>query len=135
MRGGAISNKRIASFTDEGVTFTYKNSDRSGKESITLPAYQFIQRYLLHVPHPYTKIVRYYGIYAPTAKDELTLCRNIFGQEPIKEAEVIDWQNYCEKKGDDHPERCPVCGSRLIRFMDIPRIPCFHDKEAIPNAA
>jgi hypothetical protein len=33
MRGGAISNKRIASFTDEGVTFTYKNSDRSGRRA------------------------------------------------------------------------------------------------------
>jgi hypothetical protein len=135
MRGGAISNKRIASFTDEGVTFTYKNSDRSGKESMTLPACQFIQRYLLHVPAPFTKVVRYYGLYAPQARRELTLCRFLFNQDALTEPESLDWQSYCEKKGDDHPERCPVCGSRLIRFMDIPRIPHFHDREAISHAA
>lgn len=135
IRGGAMSNRRIVSFDEEKVVFTYKNSDRSKKERMILPASHFIQRYLLHIPHPYKKVVRYYGIYASTAKDELIICRNIFGQEAIKESEVIDWQNYSDKKTDDHPERCPVCGSRLIRLMDIPRVPHFTDKEAILNAA
>jgi hypothetical protein len=130
-----MSNRRIISFDDEEVAFTYKNSDRSKKERMALPADHFIRRYLLHIPYPYKKVVRYYGIYASTAKDELTICRNIFNQEAVKEPEPIDWQNYCEKKADDHPERCPVCGSRLIRLMDIPRVPHFTDKEAILNVA
>jgi hypothetical protein len=134
IRGGAISNRRINSFVDDKVTFAYKNSDRSKRENMTLTSERFIQRYLLHVPHPYTKVIRYYGIYAPLLKDELSICHNIFGQEAIKEPETIDWQSYCEKKADDHPERCPVCGCRLIRMTDIPRA-LYHNREVIRNAA
>jgi len=135
IRGGAMSNRRIVSFNEKNVAFAYKNSDRSKREKIVLTVTQFIQRYLLHVPCPYSKIVRYYGLYAPTAEDELNCCRNLFGQEAVSEPNVIDWQNYCEKKTYDHPERCPVCGSRLIQRMDIPRIPHFTNKEAIQSAA
>jgi hypothetical protein len=135
LRGGAMSNKRIISHTEKGVAFSYKNSDRSQRESMLLPVTQFIQRYLLHVPYPYTKVVRYYGIYAPAAKDVLSFCRSLFRQEGIHEPNVIDWQTSCETKGEDHPERCPVCGCRLIRMMDIPRIPRPANREAILNAA
>jgi hypothetical protein len=135
IRGGAMANRRIVSSTDKGVAFTYKTSDRSKRESMTLPPDQFIQRYLLHVPHPSTKVVRYYGLYAPTARVPLSFCRSLFDQDALKEPEPMDWQNYCDTKGDEHPERCPVCGSRLIRLMDIPRSPRFTVREAICNAA
>jgi hypothetical protein len=135
IRGGAISNKRIISFADDQVVFSYKNSDRTKKETMPLAAHDFIKRYLLHIPAPYTKVVRYYGLYAPQARKELTFCRTLFNQDALQEPESIDWQSYCEKKGDDHPERCPVCGSRLIRMTDIPRVPHFHNREAISNAA
>ncbi|MBA4417768.1 MAG: IS91 family transposase [Syntrophus sp. (in: bacteria)] len=135
IRGGAISNRRIISFADNQVVFSYKNSNRTKKETMPLTAHDFIKRYLLHVPAPFTKVVRYYGLYAPSAHKELTFCRTLFNQDVLEEPEYLDWQSYCEKKGDDHPERCPVCGSRLIRMMDIPRVPRFHDREAISDAA
>jgi hypothetical protein len=135
IRGGAISNRRIISLTGEGVTFTHKNSDRSKRDTMTLSIDQFIQRYLLHVPYPSTKVVRYYGLYAPSAKDELHFCRLLMGQDGAKESEPLDWQARCETQGDDHPERCPVCGACLIRLMDIPRVPHFRNREAIPYAA
>jgi hypothetical protein len=135
LRGGAMSNKRIVSYTEKGVAFSYKNSDRSQRENMILPVTQFIQRYLLHVPYPYIKVVRYYGIYAPAAKDTLSFCRGLFRQEGIHETNVIDRQTSCETKGEDHPEKCPVCGCRLIRMIDIPRTPYPTNKEAIANAA
>lgn len=136
IRGGAMSNRRIISFSDQGVTFTYKNSDRTRKDTLPLTLTEFIRRYLLHIPYPYTKVVRYYGLYAPTAQDTLNLCRTLFGQEPIKEFEPIDWQTYCEARGDEHPERCPVCGSRLVPIGHIPRIAhLMENREAIPHAA
>jgi len=64
IRGGALSNRRILSFSDEGVVLAYKNADRSRRYTMTLPVSHFIQRYLLHVPYPYTKVVRYYGLYS-----------------------------------------------------------------------
>lgn len=134
IRGGPMSNKRIASYTEGGVAFRHRAWEPSKREVMTLPVTEFIRRYLLHVPEPHMKVVRSYGLYASTAKDELSLCRAAFGQEPVNEPEGIEWQSFCEARGDDHPERCPICGCRLIRIMEIPRMSNFH-KDAIPKAA
>jgi hypothetical protein len=123
IRGGPISNRRIVSNTENGITFRYRLPGKSQKKQGTMPIpmSQFLKRYFLHVPEPNTKVVRYYGLYAPTAKEELALARAHFGQTEMKEIEEPDWQSYCETKGDEHPERCPICGLRLIRTRDIPR--------------
>jgi len=129
-----MSNKRIISYTEEGVAFRHRSAEASKGDIMTLPVAEFIRRYLLHVPEPHTKVVRSYGLYAPTARDALSLCRAAFGQDAVNESDVVDWQSFCETRGDEHPERCPICGCRLIRVMEIPRILNFH-KDAIPKAA
>ena len=137
IRGGAISNKRILSSTDKDVTFRHRITGTNKQGVMTLPTDEFIKRYLLHVPEPNTKVVRSYGLYASTAKEDLSLCQSHFGQTKTKTSVEPDWQSYCETKGDEHPERCPICGLRLIRTRDIPRPdrsypPWF---EALPLAA
>jgi hypothetical protein len=120
IRGGAISNKRIQSFSEGEVSFRYRSGDNRGNV-MKLPVSDFMKRYFLHVPEPNTKVVRYYGVYAPTAKEELSECRRQLGQRLEEEPVELDWQSYCEKRGNDHAECCPVCGSRLVRLDDIPR--------------
>jgi hypothetical protein len=61
IRGGAISNKRIVSQSDKGITFRHRSSGE--RETMMLSSSEFIRRYLLHVPCPHIKIVRYYGLY------------------------------------------------------------------------
>ncbi|MEW6602055.1 MAG: IS91 family transposase [Nitrospirota bacterium] len=138
IRGGAISNKRIVSLTDKGVTFRHRASDASKQTCMTLPEPAFIQRYLLHVPEPHMKVVRSYGLYASTSKDELLHCRLLFGQDAVRDIEIADWQDYCETKAEEHPELCPVCGRRLIRAAEIPPMRDYlrpSNREAIPKAA
>lgn len=122
IRGGSISNKRIVSNTETGVTFRHRISGTTKQGVMTLPADNFIKRYLLHVPEPNTKVVRSYGLYAPTSKEDLARCRKQFGQIDTNEKKEPDWRSYCETKGDEHPEQCPVCGLRLVRTRDIPRV-------------
>lgn len=119
IRGGAISNKRIQSFKDGAVIFRHRVGDNKTEE-MELPVEEFLRRYFLHVPEPNTKMVRYYGLYAPTAKEELLQCRRHLGQQALKDPEKIDWQDYCETRGEDHPELCPVCGRTLVRVAEIP---------------
>jgi hypothetical protein len=122
LRGGPIANHRIVSADSEKVTFSYRvNGKQSNKKDfMTLPISRFIQRYLLHVPVPRCRKVRFYGLYAPAKKAELEKCRKLFGQLPIDGAEFLTWQEYCGKQGEEHPELCPQCGKPLVHLEKIP---------------
>lgn len=134
IRGGAMSNRRIMSFTEQRVAFRHRSTEACKGDIMTLSVDEFIRRYLLHVPEPHTKVVRSYGLYAPISTEALSICRVAFVQDTVRESDVVDWQSFCETRGDEHPERCPICGCRLIRVMEIPRVPGY-DKDAIPKAA
>lgn len=124
VRGGPMSNNRLLAHQNDDVSFSYRSNGKDGasnkKEIMQLDVEELIARYLLHVPLPRTKVVRYYGLYAPAKKKEMAVCREIFGQAPVEETlEALSWQDYCEKQGAEHPELCPVCGRRLVRLAEI----------------
>ena len=86
---------------------------------------EFIRRYLAHVPEPGTCVVRSSGLYTPTKREALAICRARLGQGPVAPPAVLDWQTACQDRGDAHPERCPMCGRQLVcRGVILPaRIP------------
>ena len=136
LRGGPIKNSRILSCNGKEVSFHYRVNGDQGKEnqrgSLTLKIENFIQRYFLHIPNHRTKLVRYWGIYAATSYKKLNRCREQLNQEPInRHPEFLDWQSYCEKLGEKHPESCPVCGRRmtLLKIIIPERAKIFHDAE------
>jgi Putative transposase len=88
---------------------------------MTLSVAEFIGRYLLHVPAPGTRVVRAYGLYAPTQGEALTVARTQLGQGPVAAPVVLDWQTACSQRGAEHPACCPLCGQRLVCRGMIPR--------------
>ncbi|MBT7698005.1 MAG: hypothetical protein HN737_11425 [Desulfobacterales bacterium] len=58
----AISNNRIKSINNDEISFEYKDrTDNDTTKTMTIPAHEFIRRFLLHVlPHNFMKI-RYFG--------------------------------------------------------------------------
>ena len=111
LRGGPISNKRIYKVENGNVTFNY---GREQVELTTLPIQTFIGRYLQHVPLANTIMVRSYGLYHHSSKEDLERCREILGQPPLEDTEFLDWQTLWQQRSDEQPDRCPVCGKRLI---------------------
>lgn len=78
----AISNHRIKEVKNGKVTFTYKNrQDEDNIKPMTLPAMEFIRRFLLHVlPFRFMKI-RYYGFLANICKKKsVLLIRRLIGK-------------------------------------------------------
>ncbi len=63
----AISNSRLVSLDERGVTFRYKNYRRDGQaryRAMTLSADEFIRRFLLHVLPKGFHRIRHYGLLA-----------------------------------------------------------------------
>jgi hypothetical protein len=127
MRGGPIKNARLVAWDGERVTFTCRprqeeaDGGRPSLQRLTLAVADCLQRWLLHVPVPQTRVVRSYGLYHPTQADALAICRAHVGQPPVEAPVALDWQTVCAQRGDAHPERCPTCGQLLVCTSVIPR--------------
>ena len=125
LRGGPIKNVRLVAWDGASVTFTFRapgaTSGAPLRQRMTLPVADFLQRWLLNVLVPQTRVVRCYGLYHPTHAAALTSCRTALGQPPMEAPPALDWQTVCAQRGDAHPERCPTCGQRLVCPSVIPR--------------
>jgi Putative transposase/Transposase zinc-binding domain len=127
VRGGPIKNARLVAWDGVRVTFTCRprqeeaDGGRPSPQRRTLAVADFLQRWLLHVPVPQTRVVRSYGLYHPTQADALAICRAHVGQPPVEAPVALDWQTVCAQRGDAHPERCPTCGQLLVCTSVIPR--------------
>jgi hypothetical protein len=101
----AISNRRIVALQDDNVTFQFKNSKTKQSKIATLPAEQFIARFLQHVlPHRFIK-VRTYGLFHPQKKSLLEKAKLLAGT--TKEAQPSEER----VSGSQYPEviLCPQC--------------------------
>jgi hypothetical protein len=127
LRGGPLKNARLVAWDGDHVTFTSRTRQeeadgaRPGLQRMTLPVADFLQRWLLHVPVPQTRVVRCYGLYHQTHTAALALCRAHLGQPPVAMPAPLVWQTLCAQRGDVHPERCPTCGQLLVCTGVLPR--------------
>jgi hypothetical protein len=127
LRGGPIKNARLVAWEGERVTLRCRarqeeaDGANPAAQRLTLSIADFLQRWLLHVPMPQTRVVRSYGLYHPSHAAALAVCRAELGQPPIEAPAALDWQTVCAQRGEAHPERCPTCGQRLVCTGVIPR--------------
>jgi hypothetical protein len=102
----AISNHRLVAFENHRVSFRWKDYAHGGKNKVmTLPADEFLRRYLLHVLPKGLVRIRHFGLFANRHRAaSLQLCRSLLGIEPC----------------DDPPATaasqppCPLCSAPMI---------------------
>ncbi|VVS91421.1 transposase is801/is1294 [Desulfoluna spongiiphila] len=116
LRGGPISNYRIKKVTETHVVF---DCGREKLKLMTLPIDEFIERFLYHVPPPHAVLVRSYGLYAQTKKDNLNIARRALGQDRVGFPRKVIWQDVIKKTAPDKTI-CPTCGKPLIVTRVIP---------------
>jgi hypothetical protein len=117
----AIVNSRIERFENDQVTFRYRESRTGIIKRRTLPAQQFIARFLQHVlPKGFTK-VRHYGLFSPSlwsplekARRELLTGRSQNIQEPSRTQPI---KQTIEAEPD--APRCPVCRIGFLHLVEI----------------
>lgn len=117
----ALSNDRLVKIEGSQVTFRWRDSADGNKiKWITLEAFEFIRRFLLHVlPDQFVKI-RYYGILSHRSrKGKLLRCKRLLGALPGKEPEQVPketWQDLLTRMTGIDPRVCPRCGKgKMIR--------------------
>jgi hypothetical protein len=107
----AISNRRLISLDESGVTFRYKDYRRDGAEryrTMTLATDEFIRRFLLHVLPKGFHRIRHYGLLASAGrKANVARARALLAVPPVDEpADPIELT-------EPRPP-CPCCGGRMI---------------------
>ncbi len=117
----AISNSRLISCDDQGVSFKYKDYRREGQERqklMTLATDEFIRRFLLHVLPPGFHRIRYYGLFANGGRAaNLALARQLLAM-PRKFLAPESGSDDSGSGDDAEPpvpaRTCPHCGGAMV---------------------
>jgi hypothetical protein len=113
----AISNRRLIAIDEKSVTFKYKDyrvDGRARMKTMTLPAHEFIRRFLMHVlPRGFHRI-RHYGLFANGGRaDNIASVRaSLAVPEPTAQPDAAANADATEAKALAQP--CPSCGGRMI---------------------
>jgi hypothetical protein len=112
----AITNHRLIDIENGRVSFLWKDyADGNKRKAMTLDAFEFIRRFLLHVlPDGFVKI-RYFGLLANRIrKASLEMCRELLGTTELQGTSET-WQKMLLRLTGIDVTCCPACGGRIIR--------------------
>jgi len=121
----AISNNRILNMEDGRVTFRYRVTDTGKLKICSLPAEEFIRRFLQHVlPKSFVK-VRYYGFLASGCRPRLAALRQQLGplaadQPSDSDVDGGDEPSTEQDSSDGSAVLCPSCGRPMQRRSILP---------------
>jgi Putative transposase len=114
----AISNSRLVSLDERGVTFRCKDYRRDGQArygTMTLSADDFIRRFLLHVLPKGFHRIRHYGLLASAGcKTNIARARQLIAA-PMAEVDPPAVHDTADPRTTtDHRPPCPCCGGRML---------------------
>ena len=115
----AISNRRLMSTDENGVTFKYKDYRLDGSaryKTMTLPTDEFIRRFLIHVLPKGFHRIRHYGLLAKgNHAANIARARELLGApSPAKEPDSQPPEANATDQPRALPRPCPCCGGRMI---------------------
>jgi len=120
----ALSNERILGVSNGEVAFQwkdYRHKDKQKSRVMTLPADEFIRRFLIHALPPGFPRIRHFGFLANRhRREKLTLCRQLL---TTAITELLPSAAQCRQLEEalvsPRPARCP-CGGSMIRLGPVP---------------
>ncbi len=128
----AISNRRLVSWDDTGVTFKWKDYRVKGSNrysTMTLDTHEFIRRFLMHVLPKRFHRIRHYGLFANGGRAEnISRARELLSMPSLEgEPAATNGDNSAE-----HAQRCPCCGERMIIIETFERGSTPRYRPAVP---
>jgi hypothetical protein len=124
----ALSNERIVGMDAGAVTFCYRDAaDHNLMKRMTVDAFEFIRRFLLHIlPDRFMKI-RHYGLLCNRHRAaKLARCKELLAvkdDEPGKAETGETWQALLLRITGIDLSVCPVCGKgKMITLARLPPV-------------
>ena len=113
-----IATSRIDKYDGEMVTFHYNRHEDEQYIEETVPAMEFIQRLIRHIPEKHFKMIRYGGLYASLRKIDSKLHRAISkSKHPIYRS-FNQWRTAILSSFGYDPLECPDCKHKMM-FLDL----------------
>ncbi len=113
----AISNRRLISADERGVTFRWKDYRIEGPgryTTMTLPTHEFIRRFLMHVLPKGVHRIRHYGLFANGNRGaKIARARELLAMPP-RMTEPETNATFEPDQPRVLPRPCPCCGGRMI---------------------
>jgi hypothetical protein len=121
----AISNHRLVQMKDGQVSFRWKDYAHGQIEKVmTLDAFEFIRRFLLHVVPRGLVRIRHYGLLANRQRQQkLARCRQLLGERAAPAAEAVPPAEAGERTQEPITVVCcPVCQQgRMVIVQKLAR--------------
>lgn len=109
-----IATSRIDKYDGDTVTFHYNRHEDDKLITETIPALEFIQRLIRHIPEKHFKIIRYYGLYARHRKEDDKLRRTIRKEKHKIFLSFNRWRNCISLSFGYDPIQCPCCKNTMV---------------------
>ena len=113
-----IATSRIDKYDGEMVTFHYNRHEDEQYIEETIPAMEFIQRLIRHIPEKHFKMIRYGGIYARHREIDSKLCRAISKSKHHIYHSFNQWRTAILSSFGYDPLVCPDCQHRM-EFLEL----------------
>ena len=113
-----IATSRIDKYDGEMVTFHYNRHEDEQYIEETIPAMEFIQRLIRHIPEKHFKMIRYGGIYARHREIDSKLYRAISKSKHHIYRSFNQWLTAILSSFGYDPLVCPDCQHRM-EFLEL----------------
>lgn len=120
-----IATSRIDTYDGKNVTFHYTRHEDNKTVTETIPALNFIQKLIVHIPEKHFKMLRYYGIYAKHHKQEKKLRKCISAEKQRFLRSIQDWRQSILLSFGYDPLCCSECGTSML-VLEV-----YHKKTAL----
>jgi hypothetical protein len=128
----------LVAIADGQVCFRWKDyQDGNQQKTMTLPAAEFLRRFLLHVLPPGFQRIRYYGLLGNRHRQEkLARCRQLLGMAPAQTAVAappLDYRDRYQQLTGCSLWECPACHRGRMRVVEA--LPAAHGPPAVTESS
>ena len=113
-----IATSRIDKYDGDTVTFHYNRHEDDQLVIETLPAMEFIEKLIQHIPEKHFKMIRYGGLYARRRKSDQKLNRIISPEKHQIYRSFNSWRTAISLSFGYDPLQCPKCKAKMT-FIEL----------------